>query len=72
MRILCVLSVAFLATACAQLQYWTKPGVGQVELNTDLSACRVEGNSGGQKVFTAQELEQPCMYAKGYHLVDKP
>ena len=49
-------------------EYWVKPGATLQGTGTDLSECRIAGNSGGQKVFSARELESPCMASKGYTL----
>jgi len=63
---------AVLLAGCAHTLYWSKPGVGVQETAAELSACRLAANAGGQKVFSARQLEEPCMVAKGFVLGRKP
>jgi hypothetical protein len=68
-----VLVMAAALSACGpRTQYWVKSGTGITTTAADLSACRIAANSGGQKVFSALEMESPCMVAKGYHLSPTP
>ena len=54
------------------VQYWSQPGVDLKQTSADLHDCRMEANKGGQKVFTARELEMPCMASKGYDITYSP
>ncbi|MGH6889980.1 MAG: hypothetical protein ACREHF_12425 [Rhizomicrobium sp.] len=66
-------ALALLSLAgCSTQQYWARPATDLKTTATDLEACRLGANAGGQKVFSAAELEQPCMVAKGYQLSDAP
>lgn len=58
--------LALVLAGCAHPLYWSKPGTGVQETAADLLACRTQGNAGGQKVFSARQMEEPCMVAKGY------
>jgi hypothetical protein len=64
--------MAALISGCSSTQYWVKPGTDLRTTAADLEACRLAANNGGQKVFTAQQLESPCMVSKGYELSSKP
>ena len=68
-KYICFLILLF-TTSCAQ--YWNKPGVNLQQTAADLHECRVQGNSGGQKLYTAAEMEGTCMGAKGYALKYSP
>jgi hypothetical protein len=57
---------------CATTEYWYQNGVSLQKTAADLNECRISANQGGQKVFTARELETPCMAAKGYSLSTTP
>jgi hypothetical protein len=52
-------------SACS---YWVKPGVSIQETAGALHECRMQGNQGGPKVFSAVQMEDTCMTAKGYKL----
>ncbi len=66
----CLFALSFGLVGCTQ--YWVKPGTNLQDTAKDLSDCRVQANQGGQKVFSAQEMEAPCMTAKGYSLSNRP
>ena len=53
-------------------QYWDESDANLQQTAKDLSDCRVQGSQGGQKVFTAMQIEGPCMTAKGYTLSNQP
>lgn len=62
-----------LATGCASQQYWVQKGKTLQEISADLYQCRVSSQPiGGKQVFSAAELEQPCMVARGYTLGNRP
>lgn len=65
-------ALAFGLAGCAHPLYWSKPDTGMQQTAADLSACRVQANAGGGKVFSAKEMETPCMVAKGYALGKVP
>lgn len=67
-----VYTAAMLTIGCATQQYWVKQQISIQQTSADLSECRIQANQGGQKVFSAMELEFPCMVAKGYQLSNKP
>lgn len=74
-RAIIVIAVVCLLTACAQQMYWNRPGVSIEKTSKDLLACRMEGakaNQGGHIIYSAQEIESPCMVAKGYELSATP
>lgn len=57
------------------ITYWSKPGMNIQQTAQDLNECRLEAsraNTGGRPAFTAQEMEGPCMLAKGYNLSYTP
>jgi hypothetical protein len=67
-----VLLVGLLAS-CASVQYWVHPNKNLQETAADLHACRLAAQPiGSKQVYSAAELEQPCMAAKGYVLSNKP
>lgn len=74
MRRVFVLAVLGVLTSCAapKQQYWTRPSTGLQQTASDLSECRMRVVQGQQQVFTARQLEEPCMVAKGYALSDRP
>ncbi|MBX7147029.1 MAG: hypothetical protein K1X44_06955 [Alphaproteobacteria bacterium] len=53
-------------------QYWTKPNTNRQETAKDLSDCRIQANQGNAKIYTAEQLETPCMVGKGYNLSYNP
>lgn len=64
--------VASCATPPAQ-QYWFNPQKSLQETGKDLFDCRQAARSTSQQqIYTALELEAPCMTGKGYRLSDKP
>jgi len=63
---LCFVAVGLLG--CAQQQYWVKPGVGWQQTGQDLSECR----KGAGNLQVMVQVEQPCMYGKGYTLSTSP
>lgn len=74
-RAILLIATTCLLTACAQQMYWNKPGMSIEKTSKDLLACRMEGakaNQGGHIIYSAQEIESPCMVAKGYKLVATP
>lgn len=71
-RIFVIFFLGLCATGCVTTEYWLQDGVSLKKTAADLSDCRHEANQGGQKVFSARELESPCMVAKGYRLSPIP
>ncbi len=71
-RHIALAAFAFLTACAAHQQYWVRPETGIKQTAADLSECRIAANNGGQKVFSARELETPCMVAKGYDLSNSP
>jgi hypothetical protein len=67
-----VLLGAVVTLGCAHQQYWGKQDADIRQTAGDLQDCRLAANAGGQKVFSAMELEGPCMAAKGYELRNSP
>lgn len=59
---------------CAPTQmYYVKSGVGLQQTAKDLHECRQTARATSERqIYTARELEGPCMGAKGYLLSDKP
>lgn len=71
-RLSAVFAVGLIA-ACSTTQYWVQPGKTLQETAADLHACRLAAQpQGSRQVYTAMELEQPCMAAKGYSLSPTP
>jgi uncharacterized protein YceK len=66
------IAVLILISGCSSQKYWVKPGTGFRQTGTDLAACRVAADQGGQKAFSGFQLEAPCMVGKGYNLSDHP
>ena len=66
--ILCLM----LAACAAPIKYWNRDATNLRQTAADLNECRLAANQGGQKVFSAIELEYPCMQAKGYRLAYTP
>lgn len=57
------------ATAPAQ-QYWFSPKRTLQQTSADLFACRqVARTTSDNQMYSALEMEAPCMTAKGYMLV---
>jgi len=71
-KVLTILLCILLLSGCVQTQYWVKEGVNLQHTAKDLHNCRLQANQGGEKVYTALELEAPCMTAKGYNLSNTP
>ena len=67
-----LLVTSAVVVGCASTNYWTQAGVGVQVTARDLSECRMAGNQGGQKIFSAQEIESPCMASRGYKLSKTP
>lgn len=67
-------SIALALTGCVTpTQYWVRPNTNNQQTAKDLYDCRQAARSTStQQVFTAMELEAPCMGAKGYALSTKP
>jgi len=63
-----------LVASCATpQQYWVNPQKTLQETGKDLFDCRQAARSTSQQqIYTALELEAPCMTGKGYRLSDKP
>ena len=76
MRRVIVLALASVLLGCASQDYWVRPATNLRMTAADLQACRQtaleSANRGGERVFTARELESPCMAAKGYGLSKTP
>lgn len=73
MRTLCiVVAAAAVLAACSQTRYWSRDNASLQQVATDLADCRMKANQGGEKVFSAIELESPCMVSKGYALSTVP
>lgn len=67
-----VVGLALLGCAPTQM-YWVKQGVGIQATSKDLFECRQTARQDSERqVYTALELEKPCMGAKGYTLSEKP
>lgn len=65
--------VVLCLAGCATQQYWVRPATNIQQTAKDLSDCRMATTKeNSQQVYTAQELESPCMVAKGYGLSDQP
>lgn len=68
--------LAGLVTSCATppaQQYWFSPEKTLQQTGKDLFDCRQAARSTSQQqIYTALELEAPCMTSKGYRLSDKP
>jgi hypothetical protein len=67
-----VLAVGLSACVSPPLQqYWFNPKRTLQETGADLFNCRQSARqTSTQQIYTAMELEAPCMTAKGYLLVD--
>ena len=59
-------------SACSTIDYWNKSGTGAQQTSADLYECRTSANQGGQKVYSAADIEHPCMMARGYSLSKTP
>lgn len=70
-RVIALAVLAISLAGCVAQQYWIKPGVGMQQTATDLYACRQTGVNAGY-VYSAMEMEQPCMVSKGYALSSSP
>lgn len=67
-----VLSFVLFA-GCASQLYWVQPGKNIREISADLLECRRTTQPlGGSQVYSAADLERPCMVAKGYGLSNTP
>jgi len=68
------LALLLLLGACSHQLYWVKDGTSGQATAADLYECRTKTAASvpGQAVYTAAELERPCMAAKGYHLSKTP
>jgi uncharacterized lipoprotein YajG len=64
------LIIAALLSGCAH-QYWVKDNTNMQSTAADLHDCRVQTHQARDK-YSAAELEQPCMIAKGYRLSPRP
>lgn len=71
MKIFFALIASALTSGCVQ-QYWTKGDLSAQLVAKELHDCRMQINQGGQKVFTAQEMEASCMAAKGFNISSTP
>jgi hypothetical protein len=61
-------SPLFIGCASPQL-YWFQPGKNLRETSADLLECRRSTQPpGGSQVYSAAQLERPCMAAKGYEI----
>lgn len=67
-----IVILAALLAGCAHVQYWNRADTNLQQTSSDLNECRLAANAGGQKVFSAIELESPCMVSKGYALSRNP
>jgi hypothetical protein len=73
MRLIPILFIGIgVCSGCASQQFWVKEGIDLKRTAAELEDCRLKANEGGQKVFSAQELEGPCMVAKGFKLSTTP
>lgn len=65
---LCMLSLA----GCTQ--FWVKEGENIQQISKSLEECRLKGSQAvnGVPIFNAQQIEGPCMTAKGYTLSYSP
>ena len=75
MRVSIVLGALALTLAgCAPTQmYYVKSGVGLQQTAKDLHECRQTARATSERqIYTALELEGPCMGAKGYVMSEKP
>lgn len=64
---------AALFVGCATQLYWVQPGKNLRETSVDLLECRRAAQPrGGSQVYSAADLERPCMAAKGYGLSKTP
>lgn len=67
------ISAALVLTGCVTQQYWVRPGSGVQQVAADLQECRLSTSKAlTQQVYTADQLEGPCMVAKGYSLSNRP
>jgi hypothetical protein len=65
--------VSLMAGCATPQQYWVNPQKTLQETGKDLFDCRQAARSTSQQqIYTALELEAPCMTSKGYRLSDKP
>lgn len=73
MKIVRVVVLALALSGCASQQYWVRSNATIQQGASDLSACRISTSQAStQQVYSAAELESPCMIAKGYALSDSP
>lgn len=72
MKLLMLLAGLLITSCAARPMMWVKDNTTEQKTAAALHACRMEANQGGQKVFSAMELEGPCMSAKGYRLEPMP
>ena len=74
LREICTLVSIGLLAGCAapKQEYWNRPDTRLQQTAADLSECRMRVVQGQQQVYTARELESPCMVSKGYALSDHP
>lgn len=65
--------VSLMAGCATPQQYWVNSQKTLQETGKDLFDCRQAARSTSQQqIYTALELEAPCMTSKGYRLSDKP
>jgi len=69
---LLIIFISLFIAGCASPDYWMQPGKTLRETASDIHGCRVSSQPGGQQVFSARELEFPCMIAKGYNIGKTP